>query len=155
MRRGLKADILPGMSDVLTPRESIAIFVVGDRLGPVEFKRYLAELDRNIEGGAPFVMVIDGSSAALAVEQLPARSWQLSRAMAIGKLHRGVAFVTGRMTHDRVRALYALQPPGVPYAFFSELKEAREWARDTLEGAPRAMSSERKTMPFMTVADSR
>ncbi|HLT36219.1 MAG TPA: hypothetical protein VK034_08035, partial [Enhygromyxa sp.] len=88
-------------------------------------------------------------SPELEVAELPPRSWQQSRAVAIGKLHRGIAFVTGRMTHDRVRALYALQPPGVPYGFFASVEEAREWARGALEGTNSSTMSRRKTQPMM------
>jgi len=143
-----------GMSHVSQPRESISFFSLGERLGKVELAAYLAELDRNIERGAAFAMIVDGSRFAPAHNEPPSRTWQLSRAAAIGKLHRGVAFVTGTMTHDRVRALCALQPPGVPYAFFAQVAEAKDWVEGALEAAPLSRISERKTVPFMAVVES-
>jgi hypothetical protein len=137
------------MSNSLDPREPISLFVLGGRLGRVEFSNYLAELDRCIERGTPFAMIIDGSSPSLEIVELPARNWQQTRATAFGTLHRGVAFVTGPMTHDRVRALYALQPPGVSYGFFTNVSEAHDWARSALDGSARA-ASRRKTEPMMT-----
>jgi hypothetical protein len=137
------------MSNSLESREPISLFVLGDRLGRVEFNNYLAELDRCIGHGEPFAMVIDGSSPSLEIVELPPRSWQQTRAAAIGTMHRGVAFVTGPMTHDRVRALYALQPPGVPYGFFGDVAEARDGARGALDGSPRAAIGRRKTEPMM------
>ncbi|MFO7566995.1 MAG: hypothetical protein R6X02_30400 [Enhygromyxa sp.] len=139
------------MSNALESRESISLFVLGERLGQAEFSRYLAELDRCIERGTPFAMIVDGSSPKLEIVELPPRSWQRSRATAIAKLHRGVAFVAGGMTHDRVRALYALQPPGVLYGFFASVDEAREWARGALEGTSVSVMSQRKTQPLMSV----
>jgi hypothetical protein len=138
------------MSNALEPRESISLFVLGGRLGRSEFNDYLAELDRGLGRGSPFAMIVDGSSPQLEIAELPARSWQLSRATAIAELHRGIAFVTGPMTHDRVRALYALQPPGVPYGFFASVEEAREWARSALEGTALSTISRRKTQPMMS-----
>jgi hypothetical protein len=138
------------MSSALEFRESISLFVLGSRLGRAEFSNYLTELDRCIERGTPFAMIIDGSSPELEIVELPPRSWQQARATAIGTLHRGVAFVTGPMTHDRVRALYALQPPGVSYGFFNSVSEAREWARGALDGTARATMSRRKTQPMMS-----
>lgn len=136
------------MSNALESRGSISLFVLGARLGRDEFGHYLAELDRRLEAGTPFAMIVDGSSPELEIVELPPRSWQQSRAMAIGKLHRGIAFVTGRMTHDRVRALYALQPPGVLYGFFASVDEAREWARGALEGTSITVMGRRKTQPI-------
>lgn len=142
------------MSNALESGESISLFVLGGRLGRVEFSNYLVELDRCIERGTPFAMIVDGSSPELELAELPSRSWQQSRATAIGKLHRGIAFVTGRMTHDRVRALYALQPPGVPYGFFADVGEAREWARSALDGTSSTAISRRKTQPMMSAIKS-
>ncbi len=139
------------MSNATNSRESVSLFVLGERLGRVEFSRYLAELDRRIERDEAFVMIVDGSNAALEIAELPRRNWQQARATAIAKLHRGVAFVTGPMTHDRVRALYALQPQGVPYGFFGDMDEAREWAHGALDGAPPSRISQRKTQPLMTL----
>jgi hypothetical protein len=147
-----KIAILPGMSNALESREPISLFVLGERLGRVEFSNYLAELDRCLERGTPFAMIVDGSSPMLEIVELPARSWQLSRAAALAKLHRGIAFVTGPMSHDRVRALYALQPPGVLYGFFASVDEARDWARGALEGTSISMMSRRKTQPILTAA---
>lgn len=137
------------MSSALEAREPISLFVLGGRLGRVEFNNYLAELDRCIADGKPFTMIIDGSSPELELVELPSRRWQQPRAAAIGTLHRGVAFVTGRMTYDRVRALYALQPPGVPYGFFANVAEARDWARSALDGSPRSAIGRRPTEPMM------
>ena len=141
------------MSNSLEPREPISLFVLGGRLGRAEFSNYLAELDRCIERATPFAMIIDGSSPYLEIVEFPTRSWQQSRATAIGLLHRGVAFVTGPMTNERVRALYALQPPGVPYGFFANVLEARDWARSALYGSGRVASSRRKTEPMMNLRD--
>lgn len=139
------------MSNSFESREPISLFVLGGRLGRVEFSHYLAEIDRCIERGAPFAMVIDGSCPTLEIVELPSRSWQHSRAVALATLHRGVAFVTGPMTHDRVRALYALQPPGVSYGFFANVSEARDWARSALDKTPRATISRRQTAPMLSV----
>lgn len=138
------------MSNSLELGEPISLFVLGNRLGRVEFSNYLAELDRCIGRGAPFVMIIDGSDPNLEIVELPARNWQQSRIAAISTLHRGVAFVTGPMTQDRVRALYAMQPPGVSYAFVADLAEARDWARSALDGSARSAIARRKTEPMMT-----
>jgi hypothetical protein len=138
------------MSNALESREPISLFVLSGRLGRVEFSNYLAEIDRCIERGTPFAMIIDGSSPKLELDELPSRGWQQSRAAALSMLHRGVAFVTGPMTHERVRALYALQPPGVSYGFFANVSEARDWARSALDGSHRAAIGRRKTSPMLT-----
>ncbi len=139
------------MSNALESRESVSLFVLGERLSRAEFDRYLAELDRRLDGCEPFVMIVDGSNPELSIAELPPRTWQQTRAMAIAKFHRGVAFVTGPMTHERVRALYAMQPPGVPYGFFGDVHEAREWARSALEGHAPARNNRRKTQPLMAI----
>ena len=140
------------MSNVRETRESVTLFVLGARLGRDEFANYLRILDDALATDEPFAMVVDGSEPALEVAELPNKRWQLSRAVAIGKLHRGIAFVTGAMTHERVQALYALQPPGVPYAFFKDRTEAIEWAHAAcdFEGA----TQERKTVPVMSAIGS-
>lgn len=137
------------MSNVRETRESVSLFVLGGRLGREEFADYLRSLDAAIASDEPFAMVVDGSSPSLEVVEVPNKRWQMSRATAIGKLHRGVAFVTGTMTRERVQALYALQPPGVPYAFFTDRAEAIEWAR-TIVDAKLNADGERKTVPLMT-----
>jgi hypothetical protein len=142
------------MSNALEPRASVCIFTLGDRLGPTEFSAYLAELDRCIERGTPFAMLIDGSHPKLALAELSPRPWQVERIAALGRLHRGAAFVAGSMTHERIRALYVLQPPGVPYGFFAATAEALEWAHGALDGAPRSTISRRKTQPIMTAISS-
>jgi hypothetical protein len=137
------------MSNVRETRESVSLFLLDGRLGRDEFAEYLRTLDAALAADEPFAMVVDGSSPTLEVVEVPNKRWQLSRAAAIGKLHRGVAFVTGTMTRERVQALYALQPPGVPYAFFTDRAEAIEWAHAAVEAQP-GMTGERKTVPLMT-----
>jgi hypothetical protein len=137
------------MSNVRETRESVSIFVLGDQLGREEFAEYLRTLDAALAADESFAMVVDGSSTTLEVVEVPNKRWQLSRAVAIGKLHRGVAFVTGAMTRERVQALYALQPPGVPYAFFTDRAEAIEWARTVVDSESQA-TGQRKTVPVMS-----
>jgi hypothetical protein len=136
------------MSNVRETNESVSVFVLGARLGRDEFAEYLRNLDGALAGDEPFAMVVDGSDPKLEVVDPPNKRWQLSRAVAIGKLHRGIAFVTGSMTRERVQALYALQPPGVPYAFFTDLTEAIEWAHAVVEGERKAVG-QRQTVPLM------
>ena len=128
---------------------SVSVFVLGGCLGEDEFASYLRSLDANLAKGKPFAMVIDGSAPGLGIVEVPNQRWQLSRAQAIGQLHRGIAFVTGTMTRDRVRALYALQPPAIPYAFFNERAEAMVWAQAALDGEQKVALSSRKTQPLM------
>lgn len=143
--------MLAGMSNVSETREGVALFVLEGQLGRAEFDRYLHELDAALAAARPFAMVVDGSAPGLEIAETPNRRWQLSRAIEIGKYHRGIAFVTGTMTRERVQALYALQPPGVPYAFFSDRAEAVEWARAALDGEAKAVLGEHKTVPIMSV----
>ncbi len=124
-------------------------FDLGARLGRDEFADYLRTLDTALAADKPFAMVVDGSHPTLTVVEPPNKRWQLSRAVAIGKLHRGIAFVTGTMTRERVQALYALQPPGVPYAFFTDRNEAIEWAHAAVDAESKA-AGQRKTVPLMT-----
>ena len=132
-------------------RESVSVFELGGSLGKVEFADYLANLDAQLAKAEPFVMVVDGTTPQLDLVELPNRRWQVKRAATIGQFHRGIAFVTGTMTRERVRALYALQPPGVPYAFFTEMSEALAWANRALDGENRKVVSQRKTQPLMSV----
>jgi hypothetical protein len=136
------------MSNLLKTRESVSLFVLGARLGRDEFADYLRNLDAALATDEPFAMVVDGSDPTLELVDPPNKRWQLSRAVAIGKLHRGIAFVTGTMTRERVQALYALQPPGVPYAFFTDRGEAVEWARAVIDGERRTVG-QRQTVPLM------
>jgi hypothetical protein len=136
------------MSNLLKTRESVSVFVLGARLGRDEFADYLRNLDAALATDEPFAMVVDGSDPTLELVDPPNKRWQLSRAVAIGKLHRGIAFVTGTMTRERVQALYALQPPGVPYAFFTDRGEAVEWARAVIDGERRTVG-QRQTVPLM------
>lgn len=129
------------------------MFVLGARLGRDEFEEYLRNLDAALAGEEPFAMVVDGSDPKLEVVETPNKRWQLSRAIAIGKLHRGIAFVTGSMTRERVQALYALQPPGVPYAFFTDRLEAIEWAHAVVEDERKAVG-QRQTVPLMNAVSS-
>jgi hypothetical protein len=129
----------------------VSLFVLGARLGRDEFAEYLRNLDDALAGDEPFAMVVDGSDPKLEVVDPPNKRWQLSRAVAIGKLHRGIAFVTGSMTRERVQALYALQPPGVPYAFFTDRTEAIEWAQAAVDGEHKAVG-QRQTVPLMNAA---
>jgi hypothetical protein len=140
------------MSNVRETRESVSLFVLGARLGRDEFANYLRNLDDALASDEPFAMVVDGSEPTLEVVELPNKRWQLSRAVAIGKLHRGIAFVTGTMTRERVQALYALQPPGVPYAFFTDRAEAIEWAHAAVDSEGK--TEQRKTVPVMTAVGS-
>lgn len=140
------------MSNVRDNLESVSVFELGARLGRDEFTNYLRNLDDALASEQPFAMVVDGSDPALDVVEQPNRRWQLSRAVAIGKLHRGIAFVTGTMTRERVQALYALQPPGVPYAFFTDREEAIEWARAAVDAE--GNTQQRKTVPVMTAIGS-
>ena len=133
-------------------RESVLVFVLGARLARDEFAEYLRDLDGALATNKPFAMVVDGSDPKLEVIDPPNSRWQLSRAVAIGKLHRGVAFVTGTMTRERVQALYALQPSGVPYAFFTDRAEAIEWAQAAVEGEHKV--GQRPTVPVMTAVSS-
>jgi hypothetical protein len=141
-----------GMSNVRETRESVSLFVLGARLDRDEFANYLRYLDSALEADEPFAMVVDGSEPMLEVVEMPNKRWQLSRAVAIGKLHRGIAFVTGSMTRERVQVLYALQPPGVPYAFFTDRTEAIEWAHATVDAE--GTTEQRKTVPVMTAINS-
>jgi hypothetical protein len=136
------------MSNVFETRESVSVFVLSGQLGRDEFAAYLRKLDAALAANEPFAMVVDGSDPQLEVVDPPNKRWQLSRAVAIGKLHRGVAFVTGTMTRERVQALYALQPPGVPYAFFNDRGEAIEWAQAVVDGERRTVG-QRQTVPMM------
>jgi hypothetical protein len=136
------------MSNVFETRESVSLFVLSGRLGRDEFADYLRNLDAALAADEPFAMVVDGSDPKLEVVDPPNKRWQLSRAVAIGKLHRGIAFVTGTMTRERVQALYALQPPGVPYAFFTDRGEAIEWAQAVVDGERRTVG-QRQTVPLM------
>lgn len=128
---------------------SVSVFVLGGRLGEDEFASYLRSLDANLARAKPFAMVIDGTAPGLGMVEVPHQRWQLSRAEAIGRLHRGIAFVTGTMTRERVRALYALQPPAVPYGFFNERTEAMVWAQAALDGEHKVAMGARKTQPLM------
>jgi hypothetical protein len=141
------------MSNLLKTRESVSVFVLGARLGRDEFADYLRNLDAALATDEPFAMVVDGSDPTLELVDPPNKRWQLSRAVAIGKLHRGIAFVTGTMTRERVQALYALQPPGVPYAFFTDRGEAVEWARAVIDGERRTVG-QRQTVPLMNAINS-
>lgn len=141
------------MSNVRETSESVSLFVLGARLGRDEFEEYLRNLDAALAGEEPFAMVVDGSDPKLEVVETPNKRWQLSRAIAIGKLHRGIAFVTGSMTRERVQALYALQPPGVPYAFFTDRLEAIEWAHAVVEDERKAVG-QRQTVPLMNAVSS-
>jgi hypothetical protein len=141
------------MSNLLKTRESVSLFVLGGRLGRDEFADYLRNLDAALATDEPFAMVVDGSDPKLELVDPPNKRWQLSRAVAIGKLHRGIAFVTGTMTRERVQALYALQPPGVPYAFFTDRGEAVEWARAVIDGERRTVG-QRQTVPLMNAINS-
>jgi hypothetical protein len=136
------------MSNLIETRGSVSLFVLSGRLGRDEFAEYLRNLDASLAAELPFAMVVDGSDPKLEVVETPNKRWQLSRAVAIGKLHRGIAFVTGTMTRERVQALYALQPPGVPYAFFTDRGEALEWARAVVD-AERRTVGQRQTVPMM------
>jgi hypothetical protein len=136
------------MSNVFETRESVSLFVLSGRLGRDEFADYLRNLDAALAADEPCAMVVDGSDPKLEVVDPPNKRWQLSRAVAIGKLHRGIAFVTGTMTRERVQALYALQPPGVPYAFFTDRGEAIEWAQAVVDGERRTVG-QRQTVPLM------
>lgn len=140
------------MSNVRETGETVSLFVIGARLGSDEFAEYLRNLDAALASDKPFAMVVDGSEPKLEVEP-PNKRWQLSRAIAIGKLHRGIAFVTGSMTNERVQALYALQPPGVPYAFFTDRTEAIEWAHAVVNSEHKAVG-QRQTVPLMTALSS-
>ncbi|PRQ04280.1 hypothetical protein ENSA5_09290 [Enhygromyxa salina] len=131
--------------------ESVSVFVLRARLGKAEFTDYLKRLDARIAAGEPFVMVVDSTEPEFEVVEVPNRKWQLERARAIGQLQRGIAFVTSTMTRDRVRALYALQPPGVPYAFFNEADEALAWAAAALDDQREVAISQRETRPIMVV----
>jgi hypothetical protein len=142
------------MSNMRKTRDSVSVFMLGARLGKAEFADYLRCLDTALDAGEPFAMVIDATSPEFETAEAPNPRWQLKRAATIGKLHRGIAFVTGTMTRERVRALYALQPPGVPYAFFGERAEAVAWAREALDGEERTAIGERKTVPLMNVVQS-
>jgi hypothetical protein len=141
------------MSNLRESGESVSLFLLGARLGRDEFADYLRNLDAALAADAPFAMVVDGSDPSLEVIDPPNKRWQLSRAVAIGKLHRGIAFVTDAMTRERVQALYALQPPGVPYAFFTDRAEAIEWARAVVDAEGKA-AGQRKTVPLMTAIGS-
>lgn len=141
------------MSNVRETGESVSMFVLGARLGRDEFADYLRRLDAALATDEPFAMVVDGSDPKFEVVDPPNKRWQLSRAMQIGKLHRGIAFVTGAMTRERVQALYALQPPGVPYAFFTDRTEAIEWARAVVEGERKSVG-QRQTVPLMSALSS-
>lgn len=134
-------------------RESVSVFVLGGALGRAEFADYLASLDANLTRAEPFVMVVDGTAPELGVAEIPNRRWQTTRAVAIGRFLRGIAFVTGTMTRERVRALYALQPQGVPYAFFTEMSEALAWAERALDSEGRRAVGQRKTRPLMSVVN--
>jgi hypothetical protein len=139
------------MSNLFETRGSVSLFVLSGRLGRDEFAAYLRDLDAALAADKPFAMVVDGSDPQLEVVEPPNKRWQLSRAVAIGKLHRGIAFVTGTMTRERVQALYALQPPGVPYAFFTDRTEAIEWAQAAVDGEHKAVG-QRQTVPLMNAA---
>jgi hypothetical protein len=141
------------MSNVRETGETVSLFVVGARLGSDEFAEYLRNLDAALAGDQPFAMVVDGSDPRLEVVEPPNKRWQLSRAIGIGKLHRGIAFVTGSMTRERVQALYALQPPGVPYAFFTDRTEAIEWAHAVVNSEHKAVG-QRQTVPLMNALSS-
>lgn len=138
-------------SNASEPPESVSVVALDGRLGRAEFADYLAALDRCLEGLRPFAMIVDGSALELGFDDLPGRQWHRIRATRITAFHRGVVFVTGAdMSRERVRSLCALQPPGVPYAFVQDRKEAMEWARAQLEGSEQ--KAERKTVSIMAVS---
>ena len=131
-------------------RESrVALFEIGEALDERVFADYLAMLDARIQAGQPFAMVVDASSSGIALTCRPNPRWQLKRAEPLGRLHRGIAFVTGTMTRERMQAFYALQAPGVAYAFLATREEALAWAQSAIDGERKAAISERKTVPFM------
>ena len=149
MQKEINVAILSGMASALNSRGTVSLFEIGDALNKRMFDEYLSLLDRNIEEAEPFSMVIDGSSPGLALDCTPDRRWQLMRAQPLGQLHRGIAFVTGTMTRERMQALYAMQVPGVPYAFLPTREEALTWAQTAVRGEEKKALSRRKTVPFM------
>jgi hypothetical protein len=55
------------------------------------------------------------------------------------------------MSHDRVRALGILQPPGVPYAFVDTRTEAQECVQPWLDALPNEVRTRQPTMPITIV----
>lgn len=127
------------------------MFEVGDSLSHEVFDEYLRILDGALERGKPFVMVVDGSAPPLSLDCRPNRRWQLQRAARCGETHRGIAFVTGTMTRERMQALYAMQIPGVAYAFLPTREQALEWARGAIDGDKKQAVSQRKTAVMQAI----
>jgi len=147
MRRAAIAVILGTMASM--SESGVALFELGEALDDQGFADYLAALDRRIEAGEAFSMVIDGTRVQSSPLCRPDRRWQLQRAEALGRLHQGIAFVAGTMTRERMQVFSAMQAPGVAYAFLASRDEALAWAQRAVDGEPEAALNERKTVPFM------
>lgn len=144
------------MATALKSRSLIVTIELRGPFGGLEFTNYLARLDQLLDAGEPFAMIVDGSRLEPKLQAAPSREW-LTRAKKLQALHRGVAFVIGPrspedvLSHDRVRALCILQPPGVPYAFVDTRSEAQECVQSWLDALPAEIRTRQPTMPIMAV----
>ena len=140
------------MAKALELRTAIVTLDVRGPFGKEEFKGYLALLDRLIERGEPFVLVVEGSEIEPRFPVVPTREWIRTRAWAIQQLQRGIAFVQGpQIDGERIRMLCSMQPPGIPYAFVDSMPEAVELATGWLDAEPLAVRNRRPTMPMPAV----
>lgn len=137
------------MAKPVESRTAIVTLDVRGPFGAEEFKGYLGFLDRLLERAEPFVLVVEGSAIEPRFPVLPAREWVRTRAWAIQKVQRGIAFVKGpQLDGERIRMLCSMQPPGIPYAFVDSMAEAVELATGWLDGAPVSVRNGRPTMPM-------
>jgi hypothetical protein len=140
------------MAKVLELRTAIVTLDVRGPFGKEEFKGYLALLDRLLERGEPFVLVVEGSEIEPRFPVVPPGQWIRTRAWAIQQLQRGIAFVQGpQIDGERIRMLCSMQPPGIPYAFVDSMSEAIELATGWLDAEPLAVRNRRPTMPMPAV----
>ena len=140
------------MAQALELRTAIVTLDVRGPFGNEEFKGYLAFLDRVLERGEAFVLVVDGSAIEPRFPVQPTREWVRTRAWGIQALQRGIAFVKGPdVDGERLRMLCAMQPPGIPYAFVDSLDEAVELATDWLDVESASVRTRRPTMPMPAI----
>ena len=141
------------MSSSMESRISMPAFELPAQLDASAFAEYLAALDRSLDALQPFAMIVDGSKVAGGLEQAPRGAWHRIRTTRLTAFCKGLAIVTGTgKSAERIRVLCTLQPPMIPYAFFSDLEEARSWARGQLEGVPVEQHNRHKTVSLMSVS---
>ena len=127
------------MSYAIFNRSAFPLIVVsftGENETPDNFKEYLNGLLKNYEAKKPFSLVFDATKAStpnIKYQKLQAM-WMKEHDSLVKEYCRCVAYVVPSvLLRGVLKTIFRLQKNPVPFKVFSNLDDAKNWAREAID----------------------